>query len=110
MAQRIQFGLRNVLWATFWVSVSCTAFYVLSGPDLRIPNKSALAVEFSLIFVGLWAPLVAIGALLGHTVRYMAVGGLFIALLLVLIWPHPATWTLLALVAVASLLMFRDLA
>ncbi len=92
MARRFQFGLRNLLWAVFWLCLSGASFSTLkmllhdrSLPPREPPLLYVLyGVYFwSLIFMMFWSPIVAIGAFVGRTKRAMLIGAVVVPLLVI---------------------------
>ena len=61
--------LRGILWATFWAAV-CLASWIL---DYK-PADQNPALLFAIFAIRLLSPFVAIGALVGHSLKGLAVG------------------------------------
>ena len=57
---RFQFTIRNILWATFWVTVSCISWIDYKPADQNPP------LMFAMIAGRIVVPFIAVGALFGH--------------------------------------------
>jgi len=82
MRPRFQFTIRNLLWATFWVSVALLpwALAIQSIRRERPPDEiMALAVVG-----GIYAPFLAVGALFGRTLLALKIAVFTVGMSIVL--------------------------
>ena len=86
--QRFRFRVRNLLWTTFWVCIWAAALshlitFVRNHRPLQgLPWWILLTAVWLPVFIVVWTPAIAIGALFNRT-RHGAVIGLIIAAILV---------------------------
>jgi len=75
---RFQFTIRGLLWATFWVALSCPAWVVAMRNLFFISSLTPppSAFDYFSLFVAFAAPLVAVGALFNRTMLGLIVGGI----------------------------------
>ncbi len=71
MKRRLQFSLRNLLWATFSIVVGLSAFAINQWND--VANHGDV-LFYGLVSLMVFSPFVAIGALFGHPFRGLLVG------------------------------------
>jgi len=93
MSKQLQFKLRNILWAIFWLSVSGGSFSFLKChwhydplPSQQFPVWMTPPIVLLLAHLVVWSPFVAVGALLGYTKRGMIAGLVAILLFWILLW------------------------
>lgn len=63
---RLQFTIRALLWATFWLAAACAAMILQIARSLRLSELLGCAFVACLVFTG--------GALVGRTKEGLAVG------------------------------------
>jgi hypothetical protein len=86
--KKLQFSLANALRATTWLCVSAGSYAFLAShrnydplASRQWPHWMPWWLFISLVFLIAWSPIVAVGALLGHTKGGMVAGLGFVVLL-----------------------------